>query len=549
MRRASLLLSLALIACSRASGPPVQTTATPRVDVPRPTPTSQPVPTPSVAPRDWQLRDATVDGVPGVSMLRAERELLTGRSPARSVVVAVIDGGVDTAHVDLRTRLWYNAKEVAGNGRDDDNNGYVDDTFGWNFIGGKDGRNVEFDTFELARQHARCQSSTELSAAERTDCPRIATELDDKRAELEGQALQVRSIDDLITRTVATLRPAVAPDTLSLSRVRALRPTSDDVRNAQQMYIRIITSGITPKQVSDARKDIDGQLEYGLNPQFNPRGIVGDSYANLSESLYGNRDVTGPDAGHGTHVAGIIAADRHNATGIDGLADSVRIMAVRAVPNGDERDKDVANAIRYAVDNGAHIINMSFGKGLSPQKGAVDAAVRYADQRGVLIIHAAGNDGQDLETHPSFPTATYESGGRAANWIEVGASNWQGGEQLAAPFSNYGAQRVDVFAPGVDILSSAPGNAWEVQSGTSMAAPVVAGVAAMLMSYFPKLTAADVKKLILDSATPYKSLSVVLPGSDGAARVPFSQLSVTGGVVNAYNAVKAALATAMNEMD
>ncbi|MEO6446664.1 MAG: S8 family serine peptidase, partial [Gemmatimonadaceae bacterium] len=263
----------------------------------------------------------------------------------------------------------------------------------------------------------------------------------------------------------------------------------------------------------------------------------------LSNRFYGNNDYRGPDASHGTHVAGIIAAKRDNGVGINGEADNVRIMSVRCVPDGDERDKDVANAIRYAVDNGAQIINMSFGKDISPAKRAVDEAVKYADSRGVLMIHAAGNDGVDLAVTPNFPTPVYLDGGRAANWIEVGASSWRGKDALAAPFSNYGKEQVDVFAPGVDILSTVPGGGFERQSGTSMAAPVVSGVAALLMSYFPQLSAADVKRLIVGTAVQYGDTMVARPGAEGPEdRVLFSALSATGGVVNAYEAVKAALA-------
>jgi subtilisin family serine protease len=226
--------------------------------------------------------------------------------------------------------------------------------------------------------------------------------------------------------------------------------------------------------------------------------------------------------------------------GIDGIATGVKIMMVRAVPDGDERDKDIANAIRYAVDNGANVINMSFGKGFSPEKAAVDEAVKYADSKGVLMVHAAGNDGENLAEKPSFPTPAYLSGGRPNNWIEVGASSWKGLDSLAASFSNYGKAQVDVFAPGVDILSTVPGGGYERESGTSMAAPVVTGLAAMLMSYFPNLSAADVKRIILDSATRYADQKVARPGAENGEQVPFGSLSVTGAVVNAFSAVKLA---------
>ncbi len=248
----------------------------------------------------------------------------------------------------------------------------------------------------------------------------------------------------------------------------------------------------------------------------------------------------GQDAKHGTHVAGIIGAVRGNGVGVDGIAPAVKFMMIRTVPDGDERDKDVANAIRYAVDNGAKIISMSFGKAYSPYKAAVDDPVRYADAKGVLMVHAAGNDGADLAKGKNFPTPAYLGGGHPVNWLEVGASSWKGGDELAASFSNYGQNEVDVFAPGVDILSTVPGNQYERDSGTSMAAPVVSGLAALIMDYYPNLSASDVRKIIVASVSKYDQ-TVNRPGDDkDKVRVPFGTLSVSGGIVNAYNALKMA---------
>jgi subtilisin family serine protease len=314
-----------------------------------------------------------------------------------------------------------------------------------------------------------------------------------------------------------------------------LRPDISQARSVFLQLVDILPLGDVP----DAREAYEGLRDYGLNLDFRPReDIVGDDLANGTEQGYGNPDVHATDPHHGTHVAGIIGALRGNGIGIDGIAANVRIMALRAVPDGDERDKDVANAIRYAVDNGAHIINMSFGKGFSPRKGLVDDAVRYADDHGVLMVHAAGNDGEDIDQGDNFPTAVYDDGSRARNWIEVGAASWQV-DSLAATFSNFGQNSVDVFSPGVDILSTVPGSEYDREDGTSMAAPVVSGVAALLMGYFPSLDASDVRSIILESSVNRQNDVVARPG-DGA-RIPFGRLSVTGGVVNAYEAVKAAL--------
>jgi subtilisin family serine protease len=488
------------------------------------------------APDAWQLLDLDEDRVPGVSAARAYRELLADRSPARTVVVAVIDGGVDTAHVDLRETLWRNADETPGNRIDDDDNGYVDDVYGWNFIGGADGRNVHHETLEVTRLHARCLDGGTLPAA--LTCEEIAQDFAAKRTEAEQTLTQIQQIEAALDFATPLLREAVGGEEPTVESVSALTPTRRDVLQAQQIFLQLDAAGIGREDLVEGKEAYEGLLQYGYDPTFETRDVVGDDFSDGSQTGYGNPDVMGPDASHGTHVTGIIGAARGNGIGMDGVASSVQIMTVRTVPDGDERDKDVANAIRYAVDNGAQIINMSFGKAYSPRKELVDAAVRYADERGVLMVHAAGNDGEDLEIEASFPTRDYEDGGQAANWIEVGAADWKVAG-LAAPFSNYGSTSVDVFAPGVDILSTVPGSEFDREDGTSMAAPVVTGVAALLMAYFPDLTAADVKSILLESSVKHGDRSVPRPGT--GEPVPFGTLSVTGGVVNAYEAVRITL--------
>lgn len=545
-RAAAAFLVVALAACA-SGAPPVTPAPQPPVNrgaPPPPAAQSDRVPAAIVfeAPSNWHLLDAEIDRVAGIGAERALSELLADREPSRTVVVAVIDGGVDTAHVDLDANLWENPNDAA-DGRDDDGNGYVDDVFGWNFIGGADGENVHYDTFEVTRLHAQCTGAQAAGADEPTlavPCDSIVRAFESKRGEAEQTLEQIRMVDMALGPAVPLLREVIGTDSLTVENVRSVRSSRADVQHAQQIYLQLADNGITPEDVEEAKTAYESQIEYGYDLSFNPRPVVGDDYADLEQRTYGNLDVTGPDAGHGTHVAGIIAAVRGNSEGIDGIAPSVRIMAIRAVPDGDERDKDVANAIRYAADNGADIINMSFGKAFSPHKGVVDEAVKYADERGVLMIHAAGNDGADLAVAPSYPNPVYADGGRAANWIEVGASSWKGADSLAAPFSNYGRDQVDVFAPGVDILSTEPDGAYGRNSGTSMAAPVVSGLAALIMAYYPDLSAADVKRIILESSTKLPDQRVVRPGSDNGELVPFGSLSRTGGIVNAYAALQMA---------
>ena len=544
-----LLLALGGCASAPASPPaPTPAPATPPPAVQPPTPQPPPPPPPAAAdsaaagpPERWWYEATLNGGVPGAS-IDAAHALLAGRRPAREVVVAIIDGGVDTRHEDLDGVLWTNARETAGNSTDDDRNGYVDDIHGWNFIGGADGQSVNYDTFEVTRLHAACigaPAAGGLQSPGAARCAEIAAAFQREVNEVSEQVAMVDQIQQIYPLIVQALTAALgsAP---TPENVTALTPTNPQVAQAKQIYLDLHAAGLDQESLTEQGDAIRSLLRYGLDTAFNPRGIVGDNWTDTSQKSYGNADVTGPDAGHGTAVASVVAAERGNNLGIQGIADGVRIMSIRTVPNGDERDKDVANAIRYAVDNGANIINMSFGKAFSPQKAAVDEAVRHANERGVLMVHAAGNDGEDLATSDSYPTKDFTSGGAASLWIEVGASNWEGPDALAASFSNYGAREVDLFAPGVAIHSAAPGNEYEPEDGTSLAAPVVTGVAALLMAYFPNLDAAAVKQILLETTTNRRDAMVSRPGAQGPP-VRFGDLSTTGGIVNAEAAVRAAL--------
>ncbi|HEX8454497.1 MAG TPA: S8 family peptidase [Longimicrobium sp.] len=498
------------------------------------------------SPANWWQQEGRY---PGIGAERLYREVLANRRPARSVVVAIIDSGTDVAHPDLDGSLWTNPREVAGNGRDDDGNGYVDDVHGWNFIGGRDGRNVGVDTYEVIRIYGQLRryeganpDTLRGDARREYDLFReVKPQVERQRTGAQQSLAEIREYEKVLNRALGILRTQVGADSLTVENVTRIQSVRQDVTAAKQLFLGLAQQGFSPRQVIEQRKDLEDRVLYALNPDFDPRTtIVGDNYANVTERVYGNRDVKGPFGDHGTHVAGIVAAERGNGLGIDGVAPAgTRLMIVRTVPNGDERDKDVANAIRYAADNGANVINMSFGKGYSPQKRAVDDAVRYAESKGVLLVHAAGNDGENLNEKKNFPTPRFEGGGAARSWIEVGASSWEGPDHLAAPFSNWGKGQVDVFAPGSQILSTIPGGGYERNSGTSMAAPVVSGVAALLMSYFPNLTAMQVKQIILDSSTKYPDQMVVRPGTENE-RVRFGDLSTTGGIVNVYAAFQMA---------
>jgi subtilisin family serine protease len=499
----------------------------------------------------WQHLDQQADGVPGISADRAYRELLAGRTPT-PVLVAVIDSGIDSVHTDLKSILWRNAREVAGNGQDDDKNGYADDVRGWSYLGGKDGRNVDVENLEATRIYA--QGRARYEGKKRDDFAKKEQGSFDlyetakaahlkARAEAETIVQRIEGLLALIGPAAEALRQRPGSATLDSAALHQAAQAQPAVPGAPQLYALVHRQQAPGAEAVLARvraalATTKSKLDTQLNPDYNGRAAVGDDPTNLKQRDYGNADSQGPDAGHGTHCAGIIGAVRGNNLGMEGVADAVRIMSVRAVPDGDERDKDIANAIRYAVDNGAQIISMSFGKDFSPHKAAVDEAMRYADKKGVLLVHAAGNDSRDLDASPNnFPSNIYLNGQSIPNLITVGASSRFNTPDLAASFSNYGPQHVDVFAPGVAIYSTVPGGGYDLKSGTSMACPVVAGMAAVLKAYYPTLTAAQLKQCILASAVPNHT-QVRKPGTKEL--VDFATLSRTGGIANLFTAVQQA---------
>jgi cell wall-associated protease len=505
------------------------------------------------APENWFNLDWTQDGVPGVSTEKTYQTLLKGRK-GKPVIVAVIDGGVDPEHEDLRSVMWRNPGEKPGTARDDDKNGYVDDIYGWNFIGNPNGENVHHDLLEITRLYVHFHSKFEgidpakLRGKDKKDYARylkMGEDIAEEQTKANATLAYYESMKENYLQAEQRLKTHFGKEELSLADLEGLEPEDDDLRNALVSVGRLMENGLDASFFDGAINYFKGRTIY-YDTSFDPRPIVGDNYDDPYEWNYGNADIAGPDAFHGTHVAGIIGADRTNDLGIKGVCDNAVIMGVRVVPDGDERDKDVANGIRYAVDNGAKVINMSFGKGYSWNKQVVDEAVRYAEAHDVLLVHAAGNDGKNTDKEDNFPNKYFQKTGwfgpkAAKNWLEVGALNFQDSERLPAGFSNYGKKNVDLFAPGVAIHSTTPDNGYQDAQGTSMAAPVVAGVAAMIRSHYPELTAAQVREILMASVVKVDR-QVIRPGTRDEM-VAFSELCVSGGVVNAYQAMELAART------
>jgi cell wall-associated protease len=533
---------------------------------------AQATPDTTSAPQDWFLRDPASEQIQGMSVEKAYS--LLQEKPSKTVVVAVVDSGIDIDHEDLKDVIWVNTDEIPGNNIDDDKNGYIDDVNGWNFIGGKNG-DVNDDTNEVTREYKRLKPKyenidekkiTKKNKAEYEYWKKVKAKYDrdskfniDQYNQFKQQYEMYVGVLTTVVSQDSILRGKLHVKTITRTMLDSIKSDDSDIALAKGILQRVFESveqGVDMTQfigeleayldyLDEALEHYKAAAETTYNLEQDPRSIVGDDYSNINERSYGNNHVQGGNPSHGTHVAGVIGANRTNNIGIKGIADNVKIMAVRVVPpSGDERDKDIANAIYYAVDNGARIINMSFGKAFSPNKAAVEKATHYAESKGVLLIHAAGNDGDDNDKDANFPNRYYvKEKKEAKNWLEVGASTWTKDGKLAASFSNYGKKSVDFFAPGVQIYSPEPGNEYTAVDGTSFASPATAGVAALIMSYFPDLKATQVRDILRQSTRKFDNLKVARPGT--TELVDFSQLSNTGGVVNAYEAVK--LATTLSK--
>lgn len=511
--------------------------------------------------KGWHLLDPADDSISGIGLNKTYA--LLKNKPYKPVIVAVIDSGIDTTHEDLKQVLWRNTKETPGNGIDDDRNGYTDDYYGWNFLGNNNGQNLRKEMGEGTRVYYRFREKFD---GKEIDTAALIVDEKWQYYEWKKAAAQMR-IDpeekmqiqmlDVICKSLkkndVVLRAEMRKDEYTPVELEQFEPESPKGKQAKMGYITCLKMLSHDEEqtnvalITELEEYVEGKkrsMESKLNPPPDYRAqVIGDDYYNINDRFYGNNDVMGPDAEHGTHVSGIIAADRSNNTGIEGVADHVKIMMIRAVPDGDEYDKDVALAIKYAVDNGAKVINMSFGKSFSPEKKWVDEAILYAASKDVLVVHAAGNESNNVDSSDNFPNPNLRTfNTRAENFITVGASGDMhiGKGDRVAYFSNYGKQTVDVFAPGVKIYSTLPGsNAYGFHDGTSMAAPVVSGLAALIRSYYPALSAKQVKYAIEQSAIAGRTdAPVKVPDTEKMA--PMSELSRTGGIINAYTALQVA---------
>lgn len=513
----------------------------------------------------WYQNDYILDNIPGISL---DKWYKSNKKKLRNynIVVAVIDTQIDLNHEDLKGEIWTNSKEIPFNNIDDDHNGYIDDINGWSFTGTKSGGYVVWNRYEYVRivqewgKLFKDKSASEIDTKDLwkfTEYQKAQVRFNEKNAYYRRWFKSLNYKTNLYPKAKDTLKFFFPKEDYTYKQLDSLYKIykindkefyqrRDDNDNDLGALIGATMSNIKMKQNSlkeleDQRTQLDSIVNKNLNLDYNERLSIGDN-PNILEKGYGNNKISNTIEGvrtiqdHNTMVSGILAANRNNNIGIKGIAD-IKIMPLNISPSGDEHDKDIAMAVRYAVDNGAKIINMSFGKEFSMHKDWVSDAFKYAEEHNVLLVHSAGNDSEDLDKVSHYPNDQNYDGirGICSNFINVGSTTKNLGEKFVSDYSNYGKQNVDLFAPGEDIYTTGAGNIYKTDSGTSFSAPMVSGTAAIIWSYYPNLTAKEVKQIIMESGTAY-SIDVILPGTEDK-KVPFSELSKSGKVLNVYNAM------------
>ncbi|WP_010136973.1 S8 family peptidase [Ochrovirga pacifica] len=495
----------------------------------------------------WSHADLELDSIPGISLAKAY-QFLEGKKSV-PVIVAITDSGTDIEHEDLKSKVWTNPKEIAGNGKDDDKNGFIDDIHGWNFLG-----STYDETLEITRLYRKLKpkyegkTSVDIKKEDAEDYAAFKALEEDYKQNLEeakeGQKKYMQ-YQDMLKGIDDAMKRLTGKETYTLEDVKNTEALQPEVNAKKEIALRILSSGST---IKEQMEQLDGAIDYYTskvntyyNLEFDGRVALNDDAYSMENKVYGDNDVRdhAEDEIHGTHVSGIVLADRNNNLGAKGVVENALLMAVRMVPNGDEYDKDVALGIRYAVDNGAKVINTSFGKGYSPNAEWVYDAIKYAAKKDVLIVNAAGNDAQNIDEKPSYPKDVDDAEEISDNFLTVGAITRFYNEDLLANFTNYGKKSVDVFAPGHDIYNTVINDKYKKLSGTSMASPATAGVAALIRSYYPELSASQVKHIIMNSGT-LVSKEIALPGDETGKKVKLSEVSKSGRIVNAYNAVRMA---------
>jgi cell wall-associated protease len=497
----------------------------------------------------WQFLDIEKDTLAGTSLNRAYKEIIKQKK-GKPIIVAVIDNYMDIHHEDLKPAIWINKKEIPNNNIDDDHNGYVDDVNGWNFLGNKD-EDLLYANTESTRilkiLEKKYPNFLNFNGNKIDSLLYIKTTNRYRKDKEEVDQLKVQMSNYLVKyrNGLKDLQKSFNKNKFTLSQFDSLYKININNNSLVESILFMREVYRLGKTYESLKKDsikIENQYKTTYKEGYYDRSLLGDNEFDLKYNKYGSNNMWKNIAlnHHGTIVAGIIAANRANKIGVEGFGDQIKIMPIRTTPSGgSEHDKDVSLAIRYAVDNGAKIINMSFGKTSSAYPQLIKEAILFAEINDVLIVAAAGNNSSDNDIEPFYPIDYDINTGveYCNNFIKVAAITTDADQYFLASFTNYGKKTVDIFAPGYFLKTTYPENRYAYLDGTSMATPIVCGVAAVIRSYYPKLTASQVKQIILDSGVAYDNLKVQVPGEKEGILKPFSELSKSGKVVNVYNAM------------
>ena len=463
------------------------------------------------------------DSLKGANITAAQQYLHSHKAKKkRTVVVGIIDSGADTECLALKRALWTNAKEKI-NGKDDDHNGYVDDVHGWNFLGTKDGKfnmtsagTEEYRQFKrLYPKYKNVKSREEVADSNRKEyayymAMRRKAKINSYLMFYEVAARKQKlmgEMDDMLKRAKLDV------DTLTMGGMLNTEVADTLVKDT---FVKLIMADLYKNPMTTRWDDyvkkqradfaLMGKRIYSIEHDKDKRLLMGDNQEDATDRFYGNNMLNIEGMEHGNFVASVVAGNVVDDSRYSGVCVDARVMPVRVCPEGDEYDKDVATGIIYAVDNGAKIINLSLGKYTSPHPEMVNEAIAYAGKHDVLVIGAAGNNHLNIDSIAYFPAAVDAKGQTLDNFIRVGGTAMDGSR---SSISNYGDHKVDIYAPGEYISGVYPGNKKDFANGTSVATPVVSGIAAMLRTYFPKLKATQLKRVLIETAREQNGLKLV----------------------------------------
>jgi len=484
----------------------------------------------------WHFKDIVLDTIPGTSLEKTYDSILKNKK-GKEIIVAVIDMPIDIKHKNLKDNIWINKDEIPNNDIDDDDNGYIDDINGWNFIGNSNGKINRFVNYEVTR----ILKNSNIEAKDYAPLAYLKNRYEERYTKALEDTSYINMVSNSKTENENIILKYLGNKALNSKNIDSLKkahPNDTILQTAITVTNNFIKYGFTEDYISDYKIKAEERISKLLSLNYDERKIIGDDSEKIEDKDYGNNNVSQDSKflSHGTPISGLIIAKSINEEDSIEIVDHIKIMPLCISSYGNEHDKDIALAIRYAVNNGAKVINMSIGKEFSLHKNWVFDAFKYAEQHDVLIVSGAGNSKYDLNIYNHYyPNDNINNEREVSdNFIKIGATTYHVNEKLFWKYSNYGNIDVDVFAPGYRIYSTVPTEKkYKLQSGgTSLSCAITSNIAALIRSYYPNLSASQVKHILMDSGVEY-TFNVKI----GDTLLPFKTLSKSGKVVNAYNAL------------